>query len=221
MAPNPFSRKKELSSRGEVLPSDPTSGFLSFMLPGLGQVYQGWYGRGITLFIAFIIVSVFRDGRILLPFAALLAGFEAYRPKARREMWSTWDEALSTFWSRWLTDRTRPTRYRKPLYAGVGIMGFLAWFTLFAPALYPFEAQAQLNDTAEVIADRVRDFRATNGGLPQDTDLLLRANEPQETLLDPWKKKLLIKPMESGFAVQSLGKDGVEGTRDDFQYKFR
>lgn len=200
---------------------DPTAGWLSFMMPGLGQVYQGAYARGITLFIAFTLVASFRDGRIFLPVAALLAGFEAYRPKARKEHWSIWERAFSGTWSRLLRAESPPQRWRKTLYAIAGITGFICWFFMFAPSVYPFEAQAELNDTVDVLADRVRDFRVTQGKYPESLQETLRAGETGDRLKDPWGEMILVKPVDDGFELISKGRDRVENTRDDFKYRFR
>lgn len=201
--------------------ADPTAGWLSFLLPGLGQVYQGWYARGLTLFTAFTLISLFRDGRILLPVAAFLAGFEAYRPKAKREWWAVWEEELASYWARYFKDPSRPNRLRKPCYIAVGVMGFLGWFFLFAPALYPFEAQARLNDSVDLLADRVREYRAAKGNIPPALSEVLHATDAQNLLIDPWGQSLLIRATPEGFEIVSKGKDRTESTQDDFRYRFR
>lgn len=197
------------------------AGWLSFLMPGLGQVYQGAYARGITLFIAFILVASFRDGRIFLPFAALLAGFEAYRPKVKKEHWSIWERAFSGYWNKFFKDRSKPHKWRMPLYSISGIAGFLCWFMLFAPSIYPFEAQAQLNDTVDTLADRVREFKVTKGKYPVDLSELVREGESQDGVKDPWGEVILVRPSDDGFELISKGRDKQDGTRDDFKYRFR
>lgn len=213
---SPIERPFPPSEAGQKNKYDPMAGWLSFLMPGLGQVYQGAYARGITLFIAFILVASFRDGRIFLPFAAVLAGFEAYRPKARKEHWSIWERAFSGYWAKLFKDRSKPHKWRNPLYSISGIAGFLCWFLLFAPSIYPFEAQAQLNDTVDGLADRVREFKATKGTYPGDlTEVSPEGNK------DPWGEVILVRPIDDGFELISKGRDKQEGTKDDFKYRFR
>jgi hypothetical protein len=221
----PFNSIAETTSSSSEITSkpkyDPMAGWLSFLLPGLGQVYQGAYTRGVTLFCAFILVACFRDGRIFLPLAALLAGFEAYRPKAKKEHWSIWERALSSYWSRYLRDRSQPQRVRKPIYAIAAILGFLGWFALFAPAIYPFEAQARMNDAADALADKVRDYRASKGILPTSLNELLKPGESDEGIKDPWGETIMIRASEDGFDLLSKGRDRQANTRDDYRYHFR
>ncbi len=218
---NPATNNEMKITSEPFYPPDPTAGYLSFLLPGLGQVYQGWYGRGVALFIAFIVICSLREGQVFLPLAAFLAGFEAYRPKAKKEIWTVWDEAIVSFWSRWFTDRSKPNRIRRPMYILVGVVGFIGWFFLFAPSLYPFEAQAKLNESADLWSDRVRDYRASRGELPKDLRSLIKVGESEAIVQDPWGRDLLIRQTESGFELRSLGRDGMAETRDDRTYSFR
>jgi hypothetical protein len=192
---------------------------LSFLMPGLGQVYQHHYRRGAALFVAFSILACISDARLLLPLAAGLTAFEAYRNRL-----GTWPspDSLPDGWLRNVFSPREASPYRPWLYGIVGSFGFVLWFGLFAPTLYPFRYQAQLNDQTDWLADRVRTFHAEKGRLPASLKEVLHEDEsPQQMLTDPWGQEYRLIESAEQFELRSSGPDRKFDTPDDFSFRYR
>ena len=94
--------------------TDQTPALLSFLLPGLGQLFQRHLLASVGFFGVFCGLLVGDLSRWALPLWALLSAFEAMRRKAGAGQ-----------------------RFRVRLYAGVGILGFVCWFGFFAGLFFP------------------------------------------------------------------------------------
>lgn len=192
------------------------------MMPGLGQIYLGAYFRGVGLFVAFIILAVLPEARLLLPLAALLAAAEVGRFKGARvwvgsgiwEGFPQWAKPLQRAFETSAPERKSRAFY----YTVVGIVGFSGWMMLFAPSLYPFHFQSQINEDVERIADKVRIYRDHNGKLPGTSGEFFEGRAPSN---DPWGSAYAVEADGSGFSVRSNGPDKQGGTRDDFIFRFR
>jgi hypothetical protein len=192
---------------------------LSFLLPGMGQVYQGHYRRGVALFAAFSLLASITEARLLLPFAAVLAAAEAYRgrtirlPKMSFEM---------PFRVASLLRREQTSPYRPWLYGIVASLGFCLWIGLVIPFLYPYSVQATLNDQVDALADRVRGYVAEQGKYPaQLSEVLPRGAKVQDWLVDPWGTEYGFSATKDEFEIRSAGSDKKMGTSDDYVFHYR
>jgi len=169
----------------------------SFCLPGLGQIYQGNYFRGCTLFSAFLLFLLFPSVRLMIPLVAIYAGWEAFKVK-------------ETF--------PEKGRFRTFLYTTAAIVGFVAWVMLFSPLLSPFGIQTRINHRADRLADRVRGFARENGRYPTT---LSECVEHAPWLKDPWGSDYLFLQAGESFEIRSAGRDKQPFTKDDFVYRYR
>jgi hypothetical protein len=170
---------------------------LTFLFPGLGQLYFGETFRAICVFLAFTLISLFYDGRVFLPVAAFLAAAELWRRKRSAQ------------------ENKNSSRFREAFYIFVGVIGFLGWSLLFVSHVYPLHESAMVNDQVEVLADRVRSYRASHGNFPKNVQELF-ADETQKNKegKDPWGNWYQISEDENGFIIRSLG-------RAELVYRFR
>lgn len=198
----------------------------SFLLPGLGQVYQRHYSRGIGLFVAFSILACFGEARLLLPLAALLTSVEAYRNK---KVSGSYDKKSTPRWAKWFVEQNNVRFYRKWLYSLVAGLGFILWFGLFAPVLYPNYYQVELNAQMDWLADEVREFHAKTGRFPNPLsqinesgrDLSEQSSYFPSRLVDPWGQPIQIIEVDNGFELRSSGPDKKVNTKDDFSYFYK
>jgi hypothetical protein len=67
------------------------------------------------------------------------------------------------------------------------------------------------------------DYLASHKQLPIDLDAIRPSASPKEgsedVTNDAWGRNLELIPSDSGFIVQSAGKDSIRGTADDIQYR--
>jgi len=202
-----------------------TAGLLSFLMPGLGQVYLGHYGRGTALFLGFTLLALFSEARFLLPLAAFLAAAEAYRTKRRAAEdpvelpWGLADEPrLKRLFG--VVARPRPDSplRREFIYASVGTLGALGWGLLFASALAP-SYSSELNGKGRYLARRVIEFRERTGRLPPS---LAEALASDEVVRDPWQMPFELEMTPAtGFRIRSYGPDKKRGTYDDYFFDGR
>lgn len=177
---------------------------LTFLFPGLGQLYFGERFRAISVFLAFTLISLFYDGRVFLPLAAFLAAAELWRRKR--------PEAAPV----------PANKFREVFYAVVAIFGFMGWSLLFVSHVYPLHETAVVNDQVEVLADRVRTYKASHGNFPHNVEELY-SDEKQKAkeARDPWGNWYQITEDENGFMIRSLGKSKKQGVREELVYRFR
>lgn len=192
---------------------------LSLLLPGMGQVYQGHYRRGIALFAGFAILASITESRLLLPLAAILVAAEAFRGRRIRLPKMTFDMPA---WATALAKKEQESPYRLWIYGIVASLGFCLWIGLVIPVLYPYSVQATINDQVDELADWVRGYAAEHGSFPTKLSDAIPANaRGKEGLIDPWGTPYEYSTSSDGFEIQSAGPDKKMGTPDDYVFHFR
>ncbi len=213
-----------------------TAFLLSLGLPGLGQVFQKHYRRGAALFVGFSLLTLISEARWFLPLAAFLAAMEAYRGQRVSEMVPSstsladpdlgdmpGSQHLSDSWRKRLLRSPGPGTYRTALFGFVAVFGFCGWLGIFAPVMYPFREQAQINDQIDDLADRIRSYEVDRGELPKTLQEVLETDKTarQDDSLDPWGTAYQYSPTEDGFELRSAGRDRQMNTPDDYVYRFK
>jgi hypothetical protein len=190
-----------------------TAATLSFLLPGLGQVYQQKYFLGGLVFAIFTALNFVPSLRLLLLPAALLAAWDTLRIPPT---------AVSTSASLSTLAENKPQRQRLILFSIVGIFGFISWFLIFAsPLLVPFRNQIEVNEQVERLATRVRAYEARQGQTPASLAQCVSPEEADGLLKDPWGTLFQLQASPDGFEIRSAGPDRTFGTKDDYSYHFR
>lgn len=189
-----------------------TAAVLSFLLPGLGQVYQQKYYRGCLIFAGFTALNFIPWIRLALLPVALIAAWDSLRiPPAAAAF-----EATSPGPSK------KAERQRLILFSIVGIFGFFSWFLIFAsPFLIPFRNQIEVNEQVERLAARVRSYESRQGQTPTNLSECVAPEEAQRLLKDPWGNPFELHASPDGFEIRSAGPDHQFGTRDDYTFHFR
>lgn len=168
----------------------------SFMLPGLGQVYQRRYAVASIVFCVFTAANFVPHGRYLLPLFALLSSFEAFRRSGPIE---------------------KEPRFRIYLFGSVGLIGFLGWMSFAATAFLPVGNTLQTHEEADGLAREARQCAKLLGRYPTG----LHECPEHKAVSDPWGRPYRYQKTESGFEIRSLGPDGVLGSRDDYRFTYR
>lgn len=135
-----------------------------------------------------------------------------------------------------MNERTPPAR--RPLQAGftlveimvvIVILGLLATMVARNVIGASDEARATKAQTdVRTIAGAVREYRATNGKLPESLEVLSTKDERGRSQLeelpkDPWGNDYILRPGDrpTEFEVISMGPDGSENTEDDISSKLK
>src|SRR5262249_36884843 len=129
------------------LPAQPPSlwaGFLSYLVPGLGQVYQGRVGKGL-LFL-FSIYGLFFAG-MYLGSGEVRAGDPVYRITSNVYLPDT--AAKNNPWG--LPWRLAANLYNRPQFLGQFWVGVVAW-----PALFQYANYDSTRDTGPVFGTFMR-----------------------------------------------------------------
>lgn len=190
---------KEVSERPGFLP-----GFLSFCLPGLGQLYQRRFPVAAAGFLPFWAFLALMPGHAWPLLLAVGFGAEAFR-------WGTLHppaEVSSVVFKR-----------RRTAYTATGIIGFCFWAMLVSPAALPLQRQAMANAAADRLAAFYRNCAREIGRKPSSAADCAALGEPKAP--DPWGRAFHYLATERGFELRSAGADGKATTQDDFVYQYR
>lgn len=189
---------KELGERPGFMP-----GFLSFCLPGLGQLYQRRYPAAAAGILPFWILLAWRPGHAWPLLLAFAFGGEAF-------FWGSSRPAAD------LT--TEGLRRRRNAYVVTAIIAFCFWAMLVSPAALPLQRQAMANAAADNLAAFYKKCARQRGSVPGTAaDCGAEARRPA----DPWGGSFEYALTEQGFELRSPGPDGKAGTADDFVYRYR
>lgn len=184
---------------------DRTSAFLSFCLPGLGQLYQRRVAFTAGTFAIFCLLALgggFTRG--LLPLWAIAAGWEALRHPPVVPASET-------------LEATRTHRRRRGIFAIFGVVGFLFWFAMVGGSWFPVETQMKADEAAGRMAEALRQCRGSHAQWP----LGLADCPAVPRLTDPYGHAFEYRRSDAGFELLSAGRDGQLGTADDFHFHFR
>jgi hypothetical protein len=167
---------------------------LSFLLPGLGQLYEKRTIKAGFYFSLFVIgLSSFP---LAVPFIAVFSGLEVLlmrMPVVEAE------------------------KRRRDIFLASGSVAFMGWFFSIASYFNPIAAQMQMNDKMERCAVEIRECRLRLGKYPLSLqECLLK----EENWRDPWGNPVKYLSTGSGFELRSWGRDAIEGTKDDLTYSY-
>ncbi len=168
--------------------------YLSFFLPGLGQLSQRRFAYAIAFFLTFISSTLLSQVWWLTPFIALLSGIETFRfPGAQMP----------------------GDRRLKISYSIVASIGFLAWFTYLGNTFFPLAKQMTANEDVQAI--RIG-FRQCVGAdrTPQKAAACLHSGGGRR---DPWGSEYALGWGEGVLEIHSAGPDRQMGTDDDLFYR--
>lgn len=180
-------------------------GILSFLLPGLGQVYLRMPMRAALFFAGFTIAGTIPGALLFLPLVAFAAAWDAFRQA---------EKILPEG-----TTLTPPENWRASRFAAVGFIGFMGWMMIVSPQLLPVGSAMEANQRAEWLATQVRGFNQRYGHYPNELGEL--PDLPRDRTLDPWGTPYVYRRTERGFELRSAGRDHRGGTNDDMIYHFR
>jgi len=177
---------------------NPIPAAFSFMLPGLGQVYQRRFLPGVLCFAGFTALSFLTPARSLLPVLAI-------------------GSALESFLSEKKKPATSPdVKPRLSLYAAVGMIGFLGWFSWVSPVFLPVGNLLDTQAQAEELARGIRGCRKSLGRLPAQL-----SDCPGLSIRDNWGQNFYYGTDDRGFQIRSSGRDKQLGSEDDFVFHYR
>lgn len=101
-------------------PRDVIPATLSFLLPGLGQVYQRRPGRGISIFLAFTLLNSLPTTRPFLVVPVVVGSWDAYRgTPATGEAPDAAGSEGRRYW-----------------FLAAGFAAFVGWMSLFAMTIF-------------------------------------------------------------------------------------
>ena len=171
----------------------------SFLLPGLGQVYQRRYGMAVLAFSTFTAIYFWPAGKAAMPVMAIAVATECFLREKK-------------------IPSVQSGRTRNSLFAVVGMLGFLSWMLYVSPAFLTVGSLMDTQDQAEKFAARIRSCRKLMGPAVTCAGFPPGANEP---ILDPWGESFSYRPDSKGFEIRSSGPDKKAGTGDDFVFHYR
>ena len=197
----------------------------SFLLPGLGQIYQGLYAKGACFFIVFSALNFTESGRFYSPLVALAAALEAYWTEKNRE--APEQKALVPISDEkgrvvlpWPPGKqvSLPEEFqgRNLRFSLVGICGAVLWIFSVYSAWLPLGDVLELQHRAERLAAAVRRYQTERGRLPERLDEI---GAPVDRK-DPWGSPFDLRPTRDGFELRSAGRDRQLGTEDDAVFRY-
>lgn len=173
------------------------TGIFSFLLPGLGQLYNQDFVKAALFFTAFAVALFFQESHFFLPILACGAGADAFR-----------------------SGQEEPENgRRRSLYAAVGMVGVLAWMGVFVPSVHGVGTQMQMNAAADRVASEVRKCQKRLKRYAVSLEECLLNHEQK---VDVWTMPFHLRiNLPDGFELQSAGPDREFHTRDDYIFHFR
>lgn len=169
--------------------------YLSFFLPGLGQLSQKRYAYAVAFFLTFIGSTIFSRVWWVTPVIALLSGVETFRfPGAQ----------------------IPSDRKLKVSYSLVASIGFLAWFSYFGNTFFPLAKLMTTNEDVQAIRNGFRQCLGTTP-TPQKEGTCLIAAVGSKT--DPWGTAYAVGVGDGLLEIRSAGPDRKMGTDDDMFYQ--
>jgi len=178
---------------------NPVPSAFSFMLPGLGQVYQRRLIPAALFFSGFTALHFVSVGRWLLPLVAVAASAEAY------------------FYEKKVPSPSAQPRSRLVAFFIVAIIGLVSWTILAGPAFLPVGNLLDVKESAEGYAAAVRRCKSELKKLPQAVSECASPRFPA----DPWGNAFQYRVIENGFVLRSPGRDQLPETGDDFVFRYR
>jgi hypothetical protein len=174
----------------------------SFLLPGLGQVYQGSYVKGVLFFSAFSTLNFAPQSRLISPLAVLLAVLEAYWSEKRRPEPAT--PPISEF------------RGRNLIYSLVGVVGAILWIFSVSPAWLSLGDVMEMQHRAARLERAIHIFRSERGRFPQTLNQIGDSRDR----FDPWGSAFEYEVVPDGFVLRSPGPDRKSRTADDAVFRY-
>ncbi len=181
--PNPFTRLKQHPIQ---------AGVLSFMLPGLGQLYQRRLVAAVPFFL-FFIVLLWSDFRLWIVVPMAVAAWDAQRIPAQKLAW----------------DR------RIGFYFIVATIAFFASFALLSERVVGQPAMGKMGYTADALAESIQTCGIQRNAMPSTIADCAGLRWGR----DPWGQPYAYVLQNAGFEIRSLGRDGVT-SEDDFVFRY-
>ncbi len=174
------------------------AGMLSFMLPGLGQVYQRRFVWAFPFFIAHVTALSFANYRVWIFVPMVISAWDAQRqPNQKAVEWNT----------------------RTFTYLVAGGIAFFSAFSLMIDRVLPFPAIGKMTAVADLLSDQIISCALVRGTMPS---ALAQCPEVEaKWRKDPWGTPFRYVIVATGFEIRSAGRDGLDQTDDDFIFHFR
>ncbi len=179
-------------------------GFLSFCLPGLGQLYQRRFLAAALGFFPFWFCLARYPGHPWTLLLSVAFATEAFRRAGHAKQQEVKPEALTR---------------RKLAYTITAVIGFCFWGMLVSPAALPLQRQSVANAAADQLSVFIRDCARRRGERPALLEECAVFGIPK--IFDPWGGNFHYVPTDRGFELRSFGADGKAGNSDDFLYRYR
>lgn len=169
---------------------------LSFLLPGLGQLFKKDFVRAVLFFGVFLGVQLSLQFRIYLPIVVVLASAEAFFSKGQ----------------------IQEQGKRNTLYATAGLIGLVSWSFSYFPMVHSVGYQMELNERVPELVRAIRECQKREGHLAIDFEKCVTP----ALNTDPWGNKFGFSLLtEGGFEIRSAGSDKAMNTNDDFAFRFK
>ncbi|MBI2891035.1 MAG: type II secretion system protein GspG [Nitrospirae bacterium] len=194
---------------------------LALLLPGLGHLYLGAWGRGF----AFLLGSVL-PGLLLRPVGLvgsvavwIWSVVDAYRlARARRE--AAPPSATVVDGHALETHRLALSAYLPFVVVPIGIIALLVAVGAFFMGRRSMRVDEDPASAAGRVIERIEAYHAEHGAYPETLDEVSPTDDPIERkrALDAWGRPLVYRKTESGFSLFSAGPDAQPDTTDDILY---
>jgi len=164
---------------------------LSFLAPGLGQLYQGKLILSVVFFASFMVCLWLKPGPYALGLAVLVG--------------------VQTFWN-------KKSEIQKPygVYAGFGILIFLIWVWTWLPFWSPSYAKMIWLQDKENFKHRIETCKVKLGKYPENLDHC----PGMKIQKDLWGTLYQYQKTSNGYEYRSAGIDKQWNTQDDMVFTF-
>ena len=174
------------------------AGTLSFLLPGLGQLYQKRLPPAVLFFAAYIGVLSLSSYRVWIFVPMALSAWDAQRQL--KQTYAVWNA-------------------RTLSYFAVGTVGFFSAFSLMVEKVLPYPQMGKMSYVADALANEIRRCTVEARALPPAIERCPGLAERWK--MDPWGRPFRFVPLPPGVEIRSAGRDGLDKTDDDFIYRFQ
>ncbi len=191
---------------------------LSGLIPGLGQIYCGRWGKGALFFFGIVVLGGIFP---LLAIGIWVWGIvDAYGIAKNTQGGGVAGEGPVIDISRASFPQIDIRQVATYVGIPLGIAVLLAIMGFFALSRYGFLGVDHSGKKLEPLIARIEAYKDKTGVYPDTLLAMIDPTDPMEKrqILDSWSRFYRYRPTGSSFELSSSGKDGQPDTDDDIRY---